>query len=273
MRKYKICIMLHDSCPFFACYSCPMSHKQTSEPYMKIGFGALLTYLAMGKYNNFKENNNNTIFLLKFMKLINIFEDHLVNLQFLWNFDPDNKRFYLDEFTYFNFETLKTKILFHFSAKGLSQDAADGFITNLNKVSEILSKLPKFQLILISVIYGIDLTMKLYMPMFEEQVRAQNQFSNHQTFETRLSSTYKYFTETEIKKGLNSIKNSHLCLEMLKKLLSHFQLLNIFNILIQVIPLAVEMELFRLSNVCKKALMIDRSWKDIQDQDSVDDLL
>ena len=48
--------------------------------------------------------------MLKIQKI----DRHSMVLQFLWTFDPILGRFYLNENYYFNFETLKTKIIFYY---------------------------------------------------------------------------------------------------------------------------------------------------------------
>ena len=194
-----------------------------------------------------KSNINNLPSPAQCTNMLNIIEGFSMTLQFLWNFDHQSNKFYLSEQAHFSFETLKTKILFFYSRNNLPQLEAEIFVRNLYNVAKTLSMRPKFQLILISLYY-IDLVMlDITIPLFREQTNLIN-----------------YFTRNEIDLLNFNIEKNNTMMVLLEKLLVHFDLYKAFQILKDVIPRAVEMELFMLSKVSKQALLTNKCWIEIK---------
>ena len=164
------------------------------------------------------------------------YEQQSMTLQFLWSFDHRTGKFFLNEHAFFSFSTIKTKIIFYFTQKhGKTLDQAEKFINDLYFVSKSLSMRPKFQLILISLSYmAYSALTNVVLPVFKEQCEIPNYFTN-------------------VQKNLLEEKNSRkfILLQLMKILLVHFDLHVTFDVLKDLVPRAVEMELFILSDSSK----------------------
>ena len=175
--------------------------------------------------------------LWKCLDMMDKLEQHSLTIQFLWSFDHNNGKFYWNEHAYFSFSTLKTKILFYYSQRQSSsstskrKDEADKFISDLYLVSKSLSNRPKFQLILISIAYLGYWATKYVIPLFQEQKEVKGYFHDH-----------------EIKSIEAKNERKFLVSKFLWRLLVHFEMDGIFEAMKELIPKAVEMELFVLSD-------------------------
>ena len=183
--------------------------------------------------------------VLNSLQIINVVGNTTLQLQFLWNFDHQTGRFYLNEHAHFSFETLKTKIKFYHNSKGLEQREAENFILQLYTVAKTLSMRPKFQLILISLAFAGHTMLCCTRPIFHEQCQVSG-----------------YYTKSEIESLNIKLHIYNRCLNLYTELLNTFELTEIFSILKDLIPKAIQMELFLLSNVSKQAIFKDVAWKE-----------
>jgi len=163
--------------------------------------------------------------LLNNMALIKVFQQHLVTFKFLFCFDHRCGKFYLNEYSHFNLATLKTKILFYFNERG-NVEEYDNFVNNLYSVSKQLSARPKFQLALVCLCYMITMQTDIMVPVLTKQFDQRDEITN---LENRVG-------------NLRNLKSN------LVKLLVQFDLFDIFSGLLEIIPKAVEMQLFLMSD-------------------------
>ena len=193
--------------------------------------------------------------LKKCMHNVDSIDNITLTIQFLWTFDHVKGRFYLNEYAYFSFETLKTKIYFYFShnsaadatsaSQGIKKplQEAEKFILKLYNISKLLSTRPKFQLILLTILYSIDASMQgqpltsyLRSPGLQGQLGQLGQayyFTKEQ---------YQVLSEYEEKRMVNLA-----LVRDLKRFAVHFDLKDIYDGLCEIIPKAIEMDLFVLS--------------------------
>ena len=218
----------------------PMSHPV---------FWTLLTF-ALKKYpsikseylngDGFSSTSSNSILqkdlnnLIKCLNIVDIMEHHSVTIQFLWSFDYRSGKFILNEHAHFGFNTLKTKIFFHYNQHKRPISESEKFISDLYSISKSLSSRPKFQIILISVAYLGFWAIQYVIPIFKEQCEIKG-----------------YFSEEQVEGITEKNRKKHVLMDFFWKLMVHFEVADIFKTLIDIVPKAVEMELFILTNSCK----------------------
>ena len=225
---------------------------QTSQVLNRNPVGSRLTQLAIQKYKTASPEDTAMYYenLIKTMNIMEDYENHSLTLKFLWSFDYRSGNFFLNENAYFNLKTIESRVLTYYNRKFQTGSKPESgsetkivknaenlsrmkneFISNLYCISKSLSTKPKFQLILISLAYMTFGATKYIIPFFDYQ---------NKTFEN-------YFSPEQVKviSQANDLKVS--LLEFLKRLLVHFNLFDMYHVLTDIIPKAVEMELFILS--------------------------
>ena len=233
--------------------------------HLNLPLGARVMFLAMNNLKNHGDPNNHHLpnsltyhnLMLKILGDVETIERHCLTLRFLWSFDHKSGRYLLNEHTYFSFEILKTKILFYYSQNFLP--GAEKFISDLFSVSKSLSLRPKFQLILICIIYMSNAATLYLSPIFRNHCSSsvQNYSQNgQQVYINNIQNNYYQTTgsalsayQADLIYGIKKqIENHFILVQCLRHLVVHFDMENIFDTLLRVIPKCVEMELFILSD-------------------------
>ena len=166
----------------------------------------------------------------------------MVTLQFLWSFDHITGKFYLNHQAHFSFETLKTKIFLK-----LEESAAAKFISDLYITAKTLSARPKFQLLLMVMLHADEIMNHRLKFLYDRQRAEENYF----TLKDR------NFLETQF-------QTNSLIMDAFRNLVPHFDLTDTMLTLKYLIPQAVEMELFMLSEVSKKEITEKTSYSFLQ---------
>ena len=258
-EKIKDYLPLKTSQSLFLFFRIALLHVSPDKKAVVGHTGTRLVSLAIEKYLNSTSKNLSLHYdnLLKSAELLTIMEEHSVTLQFLWSFDHKTGKFYLNEHSHFDFNTIKTKILFYYSQNNAKNAATNEhneqneqsrsqqdkdrieaeiqkFILDLYTVSKSLSMRPKFQLVLISLAYMVYASLKYMKPLYVSQTSIDGYFTPEQNYRTSERICKAYYLAS-----------------VLKKFLVYFDLNNVMDILEYLIPKAVKMDLFVLSDSTK----------------------